>query len=218
MRTVLHSLPMSSVTTWACCEWFSPSWHCAWLLSLFSHDFDKKHGGSGEGLPDSQHSGPCNDKGIMSYGTHPLEWSVCSKNDQVEMFKRMTHSCMANNNNNNQGKQPLFYIFFYLIKAAIISAFSSGSRCKCSGKIVTTGWWAGIGSCGSARVLCGDFCFVNDGDCPDQFKLYGLREHGYASCTACPQTRNKPALKTATCGSSGFVGKGVGLLAAAGGY
>merc|ERR1712010_17474 len=165
-------------------------------LGMF-HDFDKKHKGYGEGLPDSQHSGPCNDKGIMSYGTHPLEWSVCSKKDQVEMFKSETHRCMANNNNNNNNN-------------------NQGSRCKCSGKTVTSGWWAGIGSCGSARVPCGDFCFVNDGDCPDQFKLYGLREHGYASCTACPQSRNKPALKTATCGSSGFVGKGVGLLAAAG--
>ena len=81
-------------------------------------------------------------------------------------------------------------------------------------------WWAGIGSCGSAHVPCGDFCFVNEGDCLDQFLLFGLREYGYASCTACPQSRSKPLLKTAECpnGSSGFVGKEVGLLATAGGH
>ena len=39
-----------------------------------SHDFDEKHGGEG---------GPCDEKGIMSYG--PLsdvsQWSSCSKSD-----------------------------------------------------------------------------------------------------------------------------------------
>ena len=38
-----------------------------------SHDFDDKHGG---------HSGACNNKGIMSYGsTDYTGWSECSRSD-----------------------------------------------------------------------------------------------------------------------------------------
>jgi len=38
-----------------------------------SHDFDDKHGG---------HDGPCNGKGIMSYGSYRYDqWSTCSRND-----------------------------------------------------------------------------------------------------------------------------------------
>ena len=38
-----------------------------------SHDFDEKHGG---------HSGDCNNKGIMSYGSIDHSgWSECSKSD-----------------------------------------------------------------------------------------------------------------------------------------
>ena len=37
-----------------------------------SHDFDPKHGGE---------NGPCNKKGIMSYGDAPTEWSSCSIGD-----------------------------------------------------------------------------------------------------------------------------------------
>ena len=38
-----------------------------------SHDFDKKHGGL---------NGPCNGKGIMSYGSIDYnQWSSCSKSD-----------------------------------------------------------------------------------------------------------------------------------------
>ena len=38
-----------------------------------SHDFDEKHGGK---------NGPCNNKGIMSYGSNDFKgWSACSKSD-----------------------------------------------------------------------------------------------------------------------------------------
>ena len=43
-----------------------------------SHDFDEKHGG---------HSGPCNGKGIMSYGSYSFDqWSKCSRNDWEQHF------------------------------------------------------------------------------------------------------------------------------------
>ena len=37
-----------------------------------SHDFDEKHGGAG---------GYCDNKGIMSYGSAPTQWSTCSVDD-----------------------------------------------------------------------------------------------------------------------------------------
>ena len=65
------------------------------MMVSFSHDFAIKHGGPGGEFPDEQHYGPCNDKGIMSYGEHPLKWSTCSRDDQVKTFKEETHSCMV---------------------------------------------------------------------------------------------------------------------------
>jgi len=43
-----------------------------------SHDFDEKHGGNG---------GPCDKKGIMSYGSYDFDqWSKCSKSDFEEHY------------------------------------------------------------------------------------------------------------------------------------
>ena len=37
------------------------------------HDFDEDHGG---------HDGPCNNQGIMSYGSYAFDsWSTCSRSD-----------------------------------------------------------------------------------------------------------------------------------------
>ena len=115
-----------------------------------------------------------------------------------------------------EGEEVEFFIF--LAAQGFNHFYLSGSPCTCNGVTVPTGWWKGLGSCGSLglRVDCGDFCFVK-GDCADQFLLYGLKEYGYASCTPCPQSRNAPPLKTAECpnnGSPSFIG--IWLLAAAG--
>ena len=43
-----------------------------------SHDFSDKHGGK---------SGPCNKKGIMSYGSFSFtQWSSCSKSDWEQHY------------------------------------------------------------------------------------------------------------------------------------
>ena len=54
-----------------------------------SHDFDKKHGGQ---------SGPCNNKGIMSYGSYDFnQWSTCSKSDFEEHYasRNWGNGCLA---------------------------------------------------------------------------------------------------------------------------
>ena len=117
-----------------------------------------------------------------------------------------------------EGEEVEFFIF--LAAQGFNHFYLSGSPCTCNGVTVPTGWWKGLGSCGSLGVWvdCGDFCFVK-GDCADQFLLYGLKEYGYASCTPCPQSRNAPPLKTAECpnnGSPSSIGNGIWLLAAAG--
>ena len=43
------------------------------------HDFHRKHGGNG---------GPCDGKGIMSYGSAPMEWSRCSVSDWEKEYSR----------------------------------------------------------------------------------------------------------------------------------
>ena len=46
-----------------------------------SHDFDEKHGGQ---------SGPCNNQGIMSYGSYDYDqWSTCSRSDWEEHYASM---------------------------------------------------------------------------------------------------------------------------------
>ena len=40
------------------------------------HDFDKEHKGKG-----------CDGTGFMNYGTHPYEWSECSKNDFLALYR-----------------------------------------------------------------------------------------------------------------------------------
>ena len=52
------------------------------------HDFDSKHGGR---------NGPCNNKGIMSYGTYGYsQWSSCSKLDWEQHYFGMNwgNSCL----------------------------------------------------------------------------------------------------------------------------
>ena len=44
------------------------------------HDFDKEHGGD---------NGPCNGKGIMSYGVAPNVWSTCSRNDFQALYNEI---------------------------------------------------------------------------------------------------------------------------------
>ena len=43
-----------------------------------SHDFDDKHAGKG-----------CDGTGFMSYGTHPDQWSPCSKSDLLEHYNEV---------------------------------------------------------------------------------------------------------------------------------
>jgi hypothetical protein len=163
------------------------------------HDFARVHRGSGEVTDPRKHYGPCNDKGIMSYQPPqnlPMRWSVCSRNDQEETFKKNTHSCMASGG----GGSP-----------------APVSGCQCNGKSVRSGRYQGAGSCTSKwRLDCGNFCFVDRGDCRGEFRLRGFEAYGYASCTPCSQSRNAPPLKTAECpnGSPSFIGNGAGLLAA----
>ena len=49
------------------------------------HDFDKEHGGD---------NGPCNGKGIMSYGSAPNVWSTCSKNDFQALYNIASSWCL----------------------------------------------------------------------------------------------------------------------------
>ena len=44
------------------------------------HDFDETHGGSG---------GSCDGQGFMSYGTHPQQWSECSRNDFLAHYNQV---------------------------------------------------------------------------------------------------------------------------------
>jgi len=162
------------------------------------HDFpdDNVHawtweGGQSGGWP-SRHG--CNKRGIMSYDVLTKVWSRCSKQDQETVFRKSHYRCMGGG--------------------------SSGSSCRCNGKQVQSGRYQGVGKCAAhpRAKHCGSFCFVNEGACRDQFRISVLKEYGWASCTPCTQSRNAPPLKTAECpnGSPGFLGKGVGLLAAAG--
>jgi len=50
------------------------------------HDFDNAHGGQG---------GPCNGRGLMSYGDKPDAWSDCSNNDFRDYYRSEGHECMA---------------------------------------------------------------------------------------------------------------------------
>ena len=44
-----------------------------------SHDFDPKHGGTGDYTTSTN---ACNNQGIMSYGDNvPIQWSSCSVSD-----------------------------------------------------------------------------------------------------------------------------------------
>ena len=47
------------------------------------HDFDESHGGS---------NGPCNGKGIMSYGSAPNVWSTCSRSDFLALYNQIMAS------------------------------------------------------------------------------------------------------------------------------
>ena len=46
-----------------------------------SHDFDDVHAGTG-----------CDGTGFMSYGTHPYEWSTCSRNDFLALYNQIVAS------------------------------------------------------------------------------------------------------------------------------
>ena len=52
-----------------------------------SHDFDAKHGGK---------TGPCNSKGIMSYGDKLERWSSCSVSDFTGYYNSQNwgNTCM----------------------------------------------------------------------------------------------------------------------------
>ena len=52
-----------------------------------SHDFDPKHGGK---------TGPCNSKGIMSYGDKLERWSSCSVSDFTGYYnsRNWGNTCM----------------------------------------------------------------------------------------------------------------------------
>jgi len=131
--------------------------------------------------------GTCNDKGIMSYSPPrplPMKWSTCSREDQEDEFRTQSHSCMT----------------------------SGSGKCKCNGRNLKYATW--IGKCGKARILCGAYCFVNDGDCPDQ-KYFPYADE-YMSCLPCDQPRNAQPLKKAECpnDASGLIGTGIGILAA----
>lgn len=45
------------------------------------HDFDEEHAGKG-----------CDGTGFMSYGSHPYEWSTCSKNDFLALYNQIVQS------------------------------------------------------------------------------------------------------------------------------
>ena len=79
------------------------------------HDFDESHGGS---------NGPCNGKGIMSYGSAPNVWSTCSRSDFLALYNQIMASssktwCLTskikNFNKKSYHKKRNEYIF-YLFK------------------------------------------------------------------------------------------------------
>ena len=51
------------------------------------HDFAGVHGGE---------NGPCNKKGIMSYGTFPNVWSTCSRADFLALYNQILDSSSWN--------------------------------------------------------------------------------------------------------------------------
>merc|ERR1711971_83889 len=51
------------------------------------HDFDGSHGGQ---------NGPCDGKGIMSYGSAPNVWSTCSRADFLALYNQITASSSNN--------------------------------------------------------------------------------------------------------------------------
>jgi len=156
------------------------------------HDFAVEHGGKGHNRGD--HSGRCNRKGIMSYPQGrplPMKWSTCSRKDQEDWFRTQTHSCMTSGS--GEGGSPV-------------------GKCKCNGETMKYATW--IGKCGTPRISCGAYCFVNEGDCPDQ--KYFRYAKQYMSCLPCDQPRNAQPLKKAECpnDASGLIGTGIGILAA----
>ena len=50
------------------------------------HDFEPIHGGW---------NGPCDNKGIMSYGNAPLVWSTCSKNDFLAHYNKILNDSIV---------------------------------------------------------------------------------------------------------------------------
>jgi hypothetical protein len=64
------------------------------------HDFSTRHGG---------HGGPCDKKGIMSYGG-PSQWSECSVNDFTEQYTKYKNNwCL-----------PGMYIYMYAIYVCVV--------------------------------------------------------------------------------------------------
>ena len=60
------------------------------IKDYFRHDFDKDHGGK---------AGPCNNKGLMSYGDgRPDKWSDCSNKDFTEWWRKNGHTCVKEGN------------------------------------------------------------------------------------------------------------------------
>jgi len=49
------------------------------------HDFHEAHGG---------HNGPCDGKGMMSYGNHPRAWSTCSNSDFAMWYQTEGRKCL----------------------------------------------------------------------------------------------------------------------------
>jgi len=66
------------------------------------HDFDESHGGP---------NGPCNKKGIMSYGSPPNVWSTCSRADFLALYNQILAStswnwCLTKDNTACGGTAP----------------------------------------------------------------------------------------------------------------
>ena len=78
------------------------------------HDFDESHGGS---------NGPCNGKGIMSYGSAPNVWSTCSRSDFLALYNQIMASssktwCLTSKIKTLiliKRTQVLFLIYFFKI-------------------------------------------------------------------------------------------------------